>query len=224
MTCKTKSMKERPILMSTPMVQAILQGRKTMTRRIIAFPEDFNCEDVYDNSPYGLKYTSDFGGGTVQRLPCKYGTVGDRFWVRETFTKLVPEHFIDKHFVYKADMCYSSERIRQNYIQLGYPYQWKPSIFMPRSASRITLEITNIRVERLQSISEEDAIREGVGAGFQMNAGWPDYTHIENGVCMVTQDSARMSFWTLWESINGLGHTESWEGNPWVWVIEFKVL
>jgi hypothetical protein len=213
-------MKERPILFSTPMVRAILDGRKDLTRRIIRFPEDFTCEAVYDNSPFGLKYTSELGGGTVQRLACKYGEIGDRLWVKETFTKLVPEHFIDKHFVYKADMCYSSERIRQNYIEVGYPYKWKPSIFMPRLASRITLEITNIKVERLRDITEENAIREGIEIIHMAEPSVPVYRNYLLKEKLGTTNPVK-SFRTLWDKVNG---ADSWNSEPWVWVIEFKVL
>jgi len=97
---------------------------------------------------------------------------------------------------------------------------WIPSIHMFRWASRITLEVVSVRVERLQEISEEDAKAEGVGHGFQLNGGWPDYQHIKGGVCELTQDTARMSFATLWDSINGKKHP--WESNPWVWVVEFR--
>jgi hypothetical protein len=93
---------------------------------------------------------------------------------------------------------------------------------MPRWASRINLEITDARVERLNDITEEDCIAEGVGHGFQMNAGYPDYQHIKNGACELTQDTAYASFWSLWDSINGKKHP--WSSNPWVWVVVFKLL
>jgi hypothetical protein len=97
----------------------------------------------------------------------------------------------------------------------------QPNIYLSKEACRLKLKILSIRVERLHDITEEDAIREGVGAGFQMNGGWPDYTRIVNGICEVTQDCARMSFATLWISINS---QESWDSNPWVWRIEFEKL
>lgn len=101
-----------------------------------------------------------------------------------------------------------------------------PSIHMPRWASRINLEVLDVKVERVQDITEEDAIAEGVRHGFQMNGGWPDYQHIKNGVCELTQDSAKMSFASLWDSVNGEPRKDgvdiSWKANPWVWVIEFR--
>jgi len=100
----------------------------------------------------------------------------------------------------------------------------KPSIHMPRWASRITLEVVAVRVERAQEINEEDAIAEGVGYGWQMNVGWPDYLHISEGRCALTQDTAAQSFGTLWDSINAKrdGGAYSWARNPWVWVVEFR--
>jgi hypothetical protein len=184
---------ERPILFTTPMVQSILDGRKTQTRRVMKIQPDgrgTRCTNVYFEDWHG------------RELKCPYGKIGDVLWVRETWSKTDSGHII-----YRA-------------TNKGFNPIWKPSIFMPKEACRIRLEITNIRVERLQDISEEDAIAEGIGAGFQMNAGWPDYQHIKNGVCSLTQDTAEMSYASLWESINGNG---SWSKNPWVWVIEFRI-
>jgi hypothetical protein len=224
--------KMKPILFSTPMVKAILEGRKTMTRRII---KGFTAEkNVYGNYNYELKKRgkNNWTAGTnldAKELSdsffgiadyCPYGKVGDVLWVRETWCKLVPEHFIDKHFVYKANMCNDTEEIRQDYIKAGYPYKWKPSIFMPKAACRIFLEITDIRVERLQEIGEADAIKEGVS--FHKPVPGDGLTIYKNYTSPKTPfygDNARLSFQTLWQSINGL---ESWEANPFVWVIEFK--
>jgi hypothetical protein len=102
--------------------------------------------------------------------------------------------------------------------------KWRPSIFMPRWACRLILEIIDIRVERVQSISEQDAIAEGTGYGFQMNAGWPNYEDInKSGICNSTYDDVRMSFASLWDTINkkrGYG----WDKNPYVWVLEYKII
>lgn len=187
--------KERPIIFSGPMVKAILEGRKTMTRR--------PCKGQRE-----LSNIHDF------RLDgCPYGITGNRLWVRETW-------------------CCDNPASAQDAMSPGYGifykatevspdiYKWKPSIFMPRWASRITLEIMGVKIERVQDISGEDAIKEGIGAGFQMNAGWPDYQHIKNGVCELTQDTVRMSFASLWDSIYKPPY--SWTDNPWVWAIEFR--
>ena len=165
-------MKERPIIFSSPMVRAILDGRKTQTRRDIK--EKLMCgEDAHVNN-------------------CQYGKPGDRLWVRETF-------------------CYHDDLARYLYKADGVTgVKWKPSIFMPRIASRIMLEITGIRVERLQDISEEDAIAEGVDGeneAAKIGAEW--------------YEKPKRAYRRLWKSINGTG---SWDLNPFVWVIEFMVL
>jgi hypothetical protein len=197
-------MKEHPILFSTPSIKAILAGKKTMTRRIIKLPKDFTGEAVYDNYPFGLKYTSSLGGGMVCRLLPKW-EVGDVLWVKEVWCKLVPEHFITTNYVYKADSNLDTEEIRREYIRCGYPYKWKSPIFMPRSSCRILLEITDIKAELLKSISDEDVIKEGVR---------PDLaTYHPEGVFY-------SAFMSLWDSIHGKGAHEL---NPWVWCPSFKI-
>lgn len=126
----------------------------------------------------------------VHPADCAYGQRGDRLWVRETFAFASHNYAVP---VYRADF---NERE-------GTPYRWKPSIYMPRAVSRITLEIIKIGVERLQSISENDARAEGT----------PDFRTPENDLAM------KDCFRSLWESINGKG---SWRKNPWVWVVRFK--
>lgn len=166
-------MKERPILFSTSMVQAILEGRKTMTRRVVKYKP--HKDHIYCD-----------GNGIAQK--CPYGSVGDRLWVRETWAYRQWNH--DRVY-YKAD---------NNLADINREDEkWRPSIFMPRKLSRITLEITNIRVERLQEITESDAISEGI---------------IHNSM-----NDPKIEFQWLWQSINGI---ESWEANPFIWVIEFK--
>lgn len=217
---------ERPILFSTPMVQAILDGRKTQTRRIVKMPDLIEHPDWF-------RYIGNSNDMEITRKAIPYDDrlyhewqrvnsnevswvihshkPKDILWVRETWglqRNDWPEEADTPFYCYKAD--------DETYLP-----KWKPSIFMPKAACRIKLKIINIRVEKLQDITEEDAIAEGIGYGFQMNAGWPDYQHIENGVCELTQDSAGMSYASLWESINGKG---SWEKNPWVWCLIFKKL
>lgn len=93
---------------------------------------------------------------------------------------------------------------------------------MPKAAARLYLKVISCVAEKLQDITEDSAIAEGVGCGFQMNAGWPDYEHInKSGICTLTQDTARMSYASLWDKINGPG---SWDLNPWVWVIKFEIM
>ena len=175
-------MKERPILFSGPMVRAILDGRKTMTRRVVK-PQSLI---ISGHPPRSIRQ-------------CPYGAPGDRLWVRETFAHLTHNDTGEgEGYIYRAD---------------GWDddVKWKPSIFMPRWASRITLEITDVRVERLQDITNGDAITEGVWT-ISPNKG-RDYMDGGSTICPCGL------FRSLWEKING---RESWDNNPWVWVIEFR--
>ena len=189
-------MKERPILFSGPMVREILAGRKTQTRRVLTVPWKgrARCQpyDPYFTDTDGRLFWEDEYGDWndyEKTKRCPYGIPGDRLWVKETWL-LVDDMNGNRQIHYQAD----NEDI---------PGPWKPSIFMPRWASRITLEITNVRVERLQGITEEDAIQEGCGAKHNFGDG-----------------SAKTGFAMLWDSINGKKYP--WESNPWVWCIEFK--
>lgn len=197
-------MKERPILFSAPMVRAILEGRKTQTRRVMK-PQPFWGERQGLQSA-GWCFSSPKvallswpGDKLTEALKshCPYGQRGDRLWVRETFlvddNRRIPKTATRKNF--EVDYKATSEDSPH--------WRWRPSIHMPRWASRITLEITGIRVERLQDISEADAHAEGVTIR--------SVTHYDG--------QAKDYFFALWEKINGL---ESWAANPWVWVIEFK--
>ncbi len=193
-------MKERPILFSGDMVRAILDGRKTQTRRVIK-PQPYSVSPV-TNTPFWEEGS----------LNCPY-QIGDRLWVRETWA-LNPYLLELPAYVYRADYEPLSDIL----------IKWKPSIHMPRSASRITLEITGVRVERLQDISEQDAIAEGIESAQLPNEEtcklrWKDYQakFIKCGFF-----SSIDSFKSLWDSINVQKHP--WESNPWVWVVEFKIL
>lgn len=204
-------MKERPILFSTEMVRAILDGRKTQTRRIMKCqPERIPEKSEMGQPGFWIPFNA---AQTMVRneemaWACPYGGKGDHLWVRETFcfkydwntdAPAKPEAFY-----YRAD----DEPHDTTHIK------WVPSIHMPRRASRITLEITNVKVERLNDISEDDAIEEGIYSWH--DSGEELYKHYGKGHGVI---SPKKSFETLWESINGSG---SWEKNPWVWVIEFR--
>jgi hypothetical protein len=194
--------KERPILFSTPMVQALLAGTKTMTRRTTGLDavnktpghwehKDF-LTDLSDGDIKKAFFDSKFIDNYAQFIKCPYGQVGDLLWVRETFC--INDLDETKPYRYMADNC-----------PLVAEYaKWKPSIHMPKAAARIWLEITNVRVERLQDITGEDALLEGV----KVESIWP----------LAIGDAYR-AFKSLWHSING---EESWNANPWVWVVEFK--
>lgn len=213
-------MKERPILFSTPMVQAILAGSKTQTRRIC---KPANTESlsfvVSDNGHFGDEE------GDVS-FTCPYGKPGERLWVRETWR--VNSKATDLAcVVYRASENDSWTNFHKYFPvalakdQKAMPAGWKPSIFMPRWASRILLEITDIRVERLNDISEEDAKNEGLiknslfgeWGGVVKHPTVPDHFRWFR--------SPINAFKNLWESING---EESWDKTPWVWVVEFKVI
>lgn len=223
-----QTVKEKPILFSAPMVRAILEGRKTQTRRIVRYPRSWLTPYASGdkNLAFGLFHTEcgkgsfwNCGNPTTgkhhwqcadERLPQNY-QVGSRLWVKETFRNCgldTPR----RQWEYRADESREDADM--------CPVKWTPSIFMPRKASRITLEITGVRVERLHDISEEDAKAEGIGRVNQLGilrcSGWKDYSGLNPG-WMRAVDSYR----TLWESINGPG---SWSANPWVWVISFKRL
>lgn len=215
-------MKELPILFSTEMVQAILAGRKSMTRRIIKpQPAAFVTSAVWKkfSSSCPEHVTEDEHIKTFLSDKCPYGKSGDLIWVRESFTVLEPEHCasMKERFVYKASCNSESDEIRRDYIKSGWPYQWKPSIHMPKEAARIWLEVTDIHVERLQDISQEDAQAEGVFPPAPHRCGgWKNELHD-------FKDCFRCAFKVLWNQINGpSGNT--WEANPFVWCVRFKVL
>ena len=196
-------MKSRPILFSAPMVRALLDGSKTQTRRVVKPQPD--CIKA------GQPYTT--AGLPSTPISSPFGQVGDQLWVRETWGVL-HEHFIDSPLeptFWRAD--YSDADLAEQKAGTLWLPRWRSSIHMFRNRSRITLEITNVRVERLQDISEADCIAEGIEK--TNNEFWSTY-----GAADVDGTySPKTSYRRLWESINGPG---SWDLNPWVWVIEFK--
>ncbi|EKA44661.1 hypothetical protein [Pseudomonas aeruginosa] len=198
--------RERPILFNDQMVRAILEGRKTVTRRVVTPQPDFLGSMV---DPYTPFKTLD--AGLHARITYPYGEPGDRLWVRETWGLQVRSYGggAGEFIVYRATnpdaiYCKSSEGRE-------YPVKWKPSIHMRRHSSRILLEITAVRVERLQDISEEQAKAEGVRDAGEGSFDVEDSKHFAA--------DPRESFASLWSSING---ESSWDANPWVWVVEFK--
>lgn len=208
-------MKEYPIIFSGPMVRAILEGRKIQTRRVIKPQPDKEVKQV------GFSFFANFAEGEIEwryergkfrivKCRCPYGKQGDQLWVRETFatpgnwddhkpSELLENWFIPQQLKYRAT---------EEFPEGGY-YTWRPSIFMPRWASRITLQVERIRVERLQDITEEDAIAEGVLD--------PTLDPTIKGYLAATL------FIDLWNEIcakRGFG----WNANPWVWVVEFSTV
>ena len=180
-------MTERPILFSAPMVRAILAGTKTQTRRVVKHPLAQNLSYIVD---IGKGWFGD-EEGEVQ-IRCPYGQPGDRLWVREKWQAVSGND--------RARHIMTHPRPDRGWLEYAATpradepaYKWRPSIHMPRWASRITLEIVSVRVERLNDMDGEDARAEGV--------------------------ACHADFRDLWESINGAG---SWATNPYVWVVEFR--
>lgn len=208
--------REHPILFSTEMVKAILDGTKTQTRRVIKIaPDNWELKRV-NYSSVALFWPTDIEtDGVYQLIKCPYGQVGDRLWVRETWCQIA----YDQTMIYKAD-C-GTEALKAM-VDLGE--KWKPSIHMPRWASRITLEITSIRVERLNCMSESDARAEGIYSNSMYGDMGFHWKSKNSGY-----GTAKTAFFVLWDSIHDKEnspkeHPYRWQLNPWVWVIEFKVV
>ncbi len=223
-------MTDRPILFSAPMVRALLDGRKTQTRRLINFPgaekvmdfvkvaTDDEGRPVYEmKDAAGQFLTRPAGKGLVDYHFSPRIGIGDRLWVRETWQGLSVGDYLPT----KSSQCEVRYAATDPCADLdaearGYP--WRPSIFMPRWASRLTLIVTDVRVERLQDISEKDARAEGVDVA-SADPKWPGYRDYGNDAVM--NPAAKGSYRTLWDSINGAG---AWAVNPWVAAYTFLVI
>jgi hypothetical protein len=197
----------RPILFSGPMVRAILDGRKTQTRRIVTDKHfkrlGLERDGEYIYTTEGPQWNGEFEG----EFWSPFGQAGGRLWVRETHCQF------GSRYIYRADY----DQLTPISDGIGGP--WKPAIHMPRKASRITLEVTSLRVERLSDISNADCVAEGItaiGNGVRM----PDGSYAQAGRYETKSSTVRQLYSELWESINGPG---SWARNPWVWVVEFRI-
>lgn len=199
-------MKERPILFSAPMVRAILSGTKTQTRRVAKPIKHPDLGNVYDPGALVLEKEHHH---VIERA-CPYGAPFDRLWVREAI-RLIPDQDPDDGLgpvlsIYDADGS----------LTAADAWPWKrsylPPMHCPRGLSRIMLEITAVRVERLQDISEEDAQAEGCAPAW-LDADDNTTVHAE------AKPTYRQGFARLWRDIHGAG---SWAANPWVWVVEFR--
>jgi hypothetical protein len=221
-------MKERPIIFNADMVRAVLDGRKTQTRRMLT-PHHLKMIDAAASAGecYPLESGSQHSNSqSYYREWCPFGAVGDRLWVREAFR--VHSRATDvATLVYKASeqQSWTQQTHRVPIEKCNKPAvvdKWTPSIHMPRWASRITLEITGVRVERLNSISEADALTEGIRRRESTPVTDPAYCNYLATNLNDPQewfDRPSDSFISLWQSIYG---AESWQHSPWVWVIEFK--
>lgn len=247
-------MAEKPIPFSGPMVRAILEGRKTMTRRVVKVPISGDCTEVFYWSDQeaklhlgeGWKYSPT---GLYERGPrglalvckCPYGKVGNRLWVKETFTTFKSDSREEAEDKFQAgqnikslDDLYNWAKMPSGGGQVKVLYKadfgdwadnpdsdlgpWKSPRFMPRWASRITLEVTSVRAERLRDISREDANAEGIQS--LVKAGWN--AKYEGVNIVQNHNFPEENFIRLFYSINKLPSRLS--PNPWVWVIEFKVV
>lgn len=200
---------EHPILFNSEMVRAILGGRKTQTRRVVK-PQPMLSNIRLGEKTLAARHALELKW--LAKNKCPYGVPGDKLWVRETFRHFgnVSNSGITKAYIeYKAD----GETLKRGKWEEKAPIKswwntgktpWSPSIHMPRWASRITLEVTGVRVERVQDIRDADAIAEGIDPKEVAARGWVD---------------ARVGFRDLWDSINA---KYPWESNPWVWIVEFR--
>ena len=206
--------KEKPIIFSAPMVRAILEGRKSMTRRIVkADWLDDSWWQIQPKDGWHAVFMTEVPYGMERGLVCPYGSPGDRLWVREKFD-FSPCGMTECEIFYWADGSSQKRTPPNDYNPYLYPNERvRPSIHMPRWASRITLEIVSVRVERVKEISGPDCIAEGVKKLTRADDGPP----LEGNPWR----EQKAAFRALWESIHGPG---SWERNDWCWVIEFRRL
>ena len=224
--------RERPILFSGPMIRAILEGRKTQTRRVVtSIAGKGRIRELHrsDTPGYDLAFRDSCGRWNDMRFAdvaarSPFGVPGVRLWVRETWCFAHPEYHDQAEGVRRGDRPVRDEMPWWCHYaatdDVDEP-KWSPSIHMPRWASRITLRVTSVRVERVQVISEADARAEGVepAGGFMATSGhWQNYA--ADGPSL---SSARESFTTLWDSINGKRPGAAWRDNPWVWAVGFEV-
>lgn len=221
-------MKETGLIFKSPLVRAILEGRKTQTRRVVKrLPLRINR----DANAMEIDVANIENGEFAKRVPCPMGKPGDRIYVREKWN---PDPPCDGTWCYTQwagcrqgqiegvpERFRSPEHCNFEASWQGSPMTWTPSIHMPKWAARIWLEVTGVRVERLQDISEKDAIAEGIERteDFFDCPCWRDYSEPEGPDASVCPDDPIGSFQTLWESTGG-----DWAANPWVWVVDFKVL
>lgn len=231
-------MKARPILFSAPMIRALLAGTKTQTRRAVKPPfglssiENLHATDPHlfsgrhdDPESWGWPFADDgapMSLATWKSIICPYGTTGDLLWVREGVLFNHEPGRGESPWVYRADMDDHAEVVRTSE---DCNANWKPSIHMPRTASRLTLRITDVRVQRLQEISEADARAEGLVIEkhhwSDCEYPLPDIAYRPSAHSERRWSCPVQAYQDLWESINGPG---SWKANPWVWCVSFDVI
>jgi hypothetical protein len=210
------NMKERPIIMSVEMVEAILTGTKTQTRRICN-PQPTSSHTAQGYYPGGSVTTLALKDGKFT-VACKFGIVGDRLYVRECWRVHRDYDRLSPRLVVTAmggDTAHCIDYRSTPSIR-DFWGKWRPAIFLPKSFARITLEILKVRVERVQDISEEDAKAEGCNKADESEE---FLTAEDYRVGYTTPQYYSCGYKLLWDSLHGRG---AWDKNPWVWVIEFK--
>lgn len=240
--------KEHPILFKPEMVRAILEGRKTMTRRVVK-PQPENVEYCctcikvkHFYIPKNPKPLSKYEPThKVLTIKCPYGQIGDHLWVREAWGIYQRSDCMPSGKPYDGAYIYRATDTIPDIPDYAIvkKFKWHPSIHMPRKFSRVTLEITDIKVERIQDITEEDAIKEGIeGEEYDQTIVLKDYSNKDSknkfdgqwfqswsedlGNYIDEDEICKISFHTLWDSLNGKKYP--WASNPWVWCLEFKKL
>jgi hypothetical protein len=216
--------KERPILFSGAMVRALLDGSKTQTRRVVKPQFEREPVDVVDGVPSWdapTNYDGEVQMNTTHGKPCPYGVPGDRLWVRESFWGCDMPGFGDQPCVVYEDEWHGKEYRAAEVRPYARRFGHIPGIHMPRDASRILLEVVDVRVEQLQDISDMDAEAEGV----RCETADPMFFHIptERTVYDFAADWPRDSYRQLWDSLNA-ARGYGWDVNPYVWVVEFRVM
>lgn len=226
-------MSEKPILFSGPMVRAILDGRKTQTRRVIKPPRwsHYVGTEAFEIDEHCVPMAVSSKTGCLAEIHNPYGDVGDRLWVREAWAR-APDGWLIYRANFNVEDGFGIEVVD---LPTGktIPLRWLPSIHMPRAYSRITLEIVDVRLERLQEITEADILAEGTRAPVTV-AGEPLYTLAAKPFKLTDYvggdprtwsgaEYLRANFGHLWDSINAK-RGYPWASNPWVWVIKFKLL
>lgn len=206
--------------MSAPMVRAILEGRKTQTRRVVKPMWGAHHAQAWSHEGGRFEYANNDGWHACGATVCRYGTTGDQLWVRETWAVDAPlqQVRLENEDIMGPVGFGHGPYFRADPVHENAGLTWRPSIHMPRWASRITLEIVAVRVERLQEISQNDARAEGVT---HYTCGHPDCFGPKGEPGM--HYGPRRAYYELWNKLNakrGYG----WDMNPWVWVIEFKRL
>ena len=207
---------EKPILFNTTMVQAILQGNKTTTRRIVKSQPKHSvdnvsmCDGIVSFNERELS-RFDVCESTIVKKPYK---VGDTIWVRETWQE--SECF---DYNMKDQYCYKADNATNEYAE-QFNIKWRPSIHMPRVAARLFLKVTDVRVERLQDMTEVGAKAEGI-RGFSKDGELYKYSHTDEFVWIDAPSTATEAFKMLWNPIY-FKQSNGWNENPWVWIIEFE--